>query len=100
MGGKLKKRLKDKEIFIEGNPNKCSFGVFLNLVPAPFGHEEEWRKMYDVHRRLHESGHSVIELIKKGDAKNADQEYQKAYHLSRQVIDILGAIASSLKATT
>ncbi|HOF24597.1 MAG TPA: methyl-accepting chemotaxis protein [Thermotogota bacterium] len=96
----LKKRLKDKEIFIEGNPNKCSFGVFLNLVPAPFGHEEEWRKMYDVHRRLHESGHSVIELIKKGDAKNADQEYQKAYHLSRQVIDILGAIASSLKATT
>ncbi len=94
----LKKRLKREQVFVELNHQKCPFGVFLNLIPAPVGFSEEWKKLIELHRHLHETGHVLEEAVKKAESQKAEKEFGKAVQYSKDVISLLSEVSEKLRA--
>lgn len=78
---KFEEKINNEEVIIEGNPEKCEFGVFSKIVKIDSEYEENWTKIQNLHKALHEKSHMIsessdkVKLLK--EVKNISAELQK-----------------------
>lgn len=83
---------------IQTNGTKCAFGHFYNSIyinhPSV---KDDWKAIDSIHTELHNFGHRVIEAVKAKNKLEAQEYYNKAEELSKQVISYLDKVISGIE---
>lgn len=80
-----------KMLPIQINSNKCAFGHFYNALPTTCCPDitDYWKQIAPVHKKLHDMGGKVLEVIRKGDMDKARSYCKEADALSREILGLL-----------
>jgi len=79
---------------IQTDDHKCGFGLYYyGISPSHTEIREIWDKIESVHSELHQSAVVVIDHIKSGDQKAAEEVYQQAEELSFKIINMFNELA-------
>ncbi|MGC8778689.1 MAG: methyl-accepting chemotaxis protein, partial [Candidatus Caldatribacteriaceae bacterium] len=97
--GVLEEMVKTMQIYpLQVNPKKCAFGHFYYSVPLKRDVvAEQWRKIENVHDRLHRLGGRVVETVKRGDKASAESLYRETVDCSKELLRHLQAVEEKLK---
>lgn len=83
---------------IQVNGSKCAFGHFYNSInishPAI---EKEWKAIGSVHMELHDYGHKVLDAVKEKNGSAAQEYFDKAETLSREVVSHLDSVIAQVE---
>lgn len=72
------------------NDKKCRFGHFLYSVNPPTpAFKKVWDEIGEKHRKLHQSGSQIIQLMFDGDYQKAEEVYKDVTSISQQLIQEL-----------
>ena len=84
---------------LEGNPNRCQFGILLSLPKPACVPQQLWDEVHVKHERFHPYYHRVVEALAAGDTAKAWTLYREAEALSREIIAMLNEIVSRCSST-
>ena len=84
---------------LEGNPNRCQFGILLSLPKPACVSSALWERVHTKHKQFHPYYHKVVDALEAGDVPRAWQLYKEAEALSREIIETLNQIASDCTRT-
>ena len=86
----LRKSIDTGVFIVEGNPQRCRFGVFLSLVDRPDVIPLDlWNDTLKWHEKLHQYGHQAEHAFQKGDKKETEKLFNEAETLSKKLIHML-----------
>lgn len=77
------------EYDIETDHRKCGFGIFYKSFKPPMEIQESWKKIDELHKRLHSSAISVMEMVERGDTQKAWAKFEEARRISEELITLL-----------
>lgn len=89
------KRIVDemKEYPIQTNSNKCAFGHFYHSISITHPSiEEDWKRIDGKHDELHSTGERVLKAVNSNNSSMAQDLYQAAEGMSREVVALLDKI--------
>lgn len=80
---------------LEGNPNRCRFGIFLSL-PRPLCIPQQlWDDISRKHRQFHSYYDKILETTERGDRAESWRLYEEAERMSHEIVDMLNEIISA-----
>jgi len=83
---------------IQTNGTKCAFGHFYNSININHSSiKDDWKAIDRVHTELHNYGHRAIEAVKAKNKSEAQNCYDRAGELSKQVISYLDKVISGIE---
>ncbi|MCT4618383.1 MAG: methyl-accepting chemotaxis protein [Marinisporobacter sp.] len=78
---------------LQTDSSKCAFGHFYHSIQnMPIVIEKEWNEIDRVHEDLHNSGKKVLKAIKENNHLEAQEYYDAAEKLSRQIFKLIDEI--------
>lgn len=83
---------------IQINGSKCAFGHFYNSINISHPSiEKDWKAIESIHAELHSCGHKVLDAVKKNNRAEAQDSFDTAERLSRQVLSYLDKIIAEVE---
>lgn len=82
---------------LEGNPNRCKFGILLSLPKPPCVSSSLWERVHGSHERFHPYYHKVVSALEAGDSEKAWRLYNEAEALSREITGMLHEIVDECR---
>jgi len=94
----LKTSVDEMRIYpLQTNSKKCAFGHFYNIIRINYTEIiEDWKQVGKIHHEFHLIGDKVIEAIKYNKKAEAQDLYNKAEILSKEIIGLMEKIADKL----
>ncbi|MFZ5353703.1 MAG: methyl-accepting chemotaxis protein [Bacillota bacterium] len=98
----LKKITSEMKVYpLQINGHKCAFGHFYHSINVKHPSIKDiWDSIDGVHNELHGSGHAVIEAVREGNTLKAQEYYNKADRLSKEVIAYLDKVSVGIEEQT
>lgn len=82
---------------LQFNPKKCAFGHFYNALQIDNPElKAEWQKIGTLHNTFHTMGQSVLNKIQANDEEGANELYEEAVDLSKQLLATLDAAQNKI----
>ena len=76
---------------VEGNHDKCKFGIFLNIVEKNLK-DKKWNKIDELHEELHKKAHEIQHLLKIDNKDSAEKSFKQAENISVKLVGLLESI--------
>lgn len=95
----LKTSVNEMRIYpLQTNSKKCAFGHFYNAIRINYTEIiKDWEQVGKIHHEFHLIGDEVIEAIKNNQKSEAQDLYNKAETLSKEIIGLMEKIADKLR---
>jgi len=75
---------------LQFNPKKCAFGHFYNALQIDNSAvKTQWQKIGTLHNTFHTMGQSVLQRVQQNDEEGANELYEEAIALSKQLLSTL-----------
>lgn len=82
---------------IQTNSEKCAFGHFYQAIKIDYpGIVEPWEKIDSLHHEFHLMGDKVIDAVKQNDKYSANEYYNNAVKISKDMLDVLVEVESEI----
>lgn len=86
---------------LQFNAKKCAFGHFYNALKIDHAEiKTEWQKIGTLHNTFHTMGQSVQKKVKSNDREDANELYQEAIALSKQLMALMEETQKKIDAMT
>lgn len=83
---------------LEGNPNRCQFGLLISLPKPSCVSQGLWNTIHSKHKQFHPYYHKVLDMMNDNDYPKAWQYYKEAESLSREIVGALENIIDECEA--
>jgi len=95
----LKTSVTEMRIYpLQTNSKKCAFGHFYNAIRISYAEIiKDWEQIGNVHHEFHLMGDRVIEAIKNNRKAEAQNLYNEAESLSKEIIHLMEKVSGKLR---
>lgn len=90
----LKTTIDEEKVYpLQTNSRKCAFGHFYNTITVEHPSiMRDWENIEDLHNKLHEGGHRIIEAVENSHISEAKAYYNEVEQYSVKIFELLNKI--------
>jgi len=81
---------------LELNPKRCNFGIFYESAPVPNGFEETWKRIKEIHQKVHEGAHAVYSALNSKDMALARSKFEEIKSNAEKLVELLKDMGEKL----